>query len=78
MTITDGMNTDRLTIGGGTGGNVNGILFIYDVAEHAMVMTGASSLLNYQNLLQTLGFESISDNPTDFGGSPTRTMTWCV
>ena len=59
----------RLTIGGVTGGNVNGILFIYDVAAHAMVMTGASSLLNYQNLLQTLGFHSNSDNPTDFGAS---------
>ena len=43
-----------------------------------MVLTGASSLLNYQNLLQTLGFHSISDNPTDFGARPTRTLTWSV
>ena len=33
VTITDGMNSDRLTIGGVTGGNVNGISFIYDTAD---------------------------------------------
>ena len=78
VTITDGLIPDTLTIGGVTGGNVNGILFVFDAAEHAMVMTGASSLLNYQNLLQTVGFRTNSDNPTDFGASTTRTLTWTV
>ena len=58
-----------LTVGGFTSGNVNGIMFVFDAAEHAMVLTGASSLLNYQNLLRTVGFHSTSDNPTDFGAS---------
>ena len=67
-----------LTIGGLTGGTVNGITFICDAAEHAMVLTGASSVLNYQNLLRTVGFHSTSDNPTDFGASATRILTWSV
>ena len=49
-----------------------------DAAEHAMVLTGASSVLNYQNLLRTVGFNSTSDNPTDFGARATRILTWTV
>ena len=44
-----GLPGDFLTANGGaTGGTVDGITFIYDTAEHAMVLTGASSVLNYQ------------------------------
>ena len=70
MRITGGAisgDGDTLTVGGLTGGTVNGITFLWDAAEHAMVLTGASSVLNYQNLLRTVGFHSTSDNPTDFG-----------
>ena len=73
-----GVLGDVLTIGGDTGGSVNGITFIFDVAEHAMVLTGASSVLNYQNLLQTVGFHSTSDTPTNLGESTSRTLTWSV
>ena len=43
-----------------------------------MVFTGASSVANYQALLQTVAFQSTSDNPTDFNASPQRTVTWAV
>ena len=42
------------------------------------MFTGASSVANYQALLQTVAFESTSDNPTDFNASPQRTLTWAV
>ncbi len=58
---------DTLTVGGLTSGTVDGITFLWDAAEHAMVLTGASSVPNYQNLLRTVEFHSTSDNPTDFG-----------
>ena len=74
-----GLPGDFLTANGGaTGGTVDGITFIYDTAEHAMVLTGASSVLNYQNLLRTVGFHSTSDNPTDYGAEAIRILTWTV
>ena len=43
-----------------------------------MVLTGASSVANYQALLQTVTFQSTNHNPTDFDTSPQRTLTWFV
>ena len=43
-----------------------------------MVLTGASSVLNYQTLLRTVGFHSTSDNPTDYGAEAIRILTWTV
>ena len=79
--ITDGTipgDGDILTVGGLTSGTVNGITFLWDAAEHALVFTGASLVANYQDLLQTVEFHSTSDNPTDFGASATRILTWTV
>ena len=54
--ITDGAipgDGDTLTVGGLTSGTINGITFLWDAAEHALVFTGASSVANYQDLLRT-------------------------
>ena len=69
---------DTLTVGGATSGTVTGITFLWDPTLHALVLTGASSVANYQALLQTVAFQSTSDNPTDFDASPQRTLTWFV
>ena len=67
---------DTLTVGGATSGTVTGITFLWDPTLHALVFTGASSVANYQALLQTVQFQSTSDNPTDFDASPQRSLTW--
>ena len=69
---------DILTIGGATSGTVTGITFLWNPTLHALELTGASSAANYQALLQTVAFQSTSDNPTDFNASPQRTLTWSV
>jgi FG-GAP-like repeat len=69
---------DTLTVGGATSGIVNGITFIWNPTLHALVLTGASLVANYQALLQTVAFQSTSDNPTDSNASPQRTLTWFV
>ena len=69
---------DTLTIGGATSGTVTGITFLWNPTLHALELTGASSPANYQALLQTVAFQSTSDNPTDFDASPQRTLTWSV
>ncbi|HEX2401458.1 MAG TPA: Ig-like domain-containing protein, partial [Mycobacterium sp.] len=62
----DGGDGDELTAGGLTNGTVTGITFAWDAAQHALVFNGTSSVANYQALLQTVGFQSTSNNPTDF------------
>ena len=70
---------DTLTVNGDTSGTtVTGITFLWNPTLHALVLTGASSVANYQALLQTVQFQSTSDNPTDFNASPQRTLTWSV
>ena len=69
---------DTLTVNGATSGTVTGITFTWNPTLHALVLTGASSVANYQALLQTVAFQSTSDNPTDFNASPQRTLTWSV
>ncbi|HEX2400203.1 MAG TPA: VCBS domain-containing protein, partial [Mycobacterium sp.] len=69
---------DTLTVNGATSGTVTGITFTWNPTLHALVLTGASSVANYQALLQTVQFQSTSNNPTDFNASPQRTLTWFV
>ncbi len=69
---------DTLTVNGATSGTVTGITFTWNPTLHALVLTGASSVANYQALLQTVRFQSTSDDPTDFNASPQRTLTWFV
>jgi hypothetical protein len=69
---------DTLTVGGATSGTVTGITFTWNPTLHALVLTGASSVANYEALLQTVQFQSTSDDPTDFNASPQRTLTWLV
>ena len=57
---------DSLTVNGATSGTLTGITFLWDPTLHALVFTGASSVANYQALLQTVQFQSTSHNPTDF------------
>ena len=79
--ITDGTisgDGDILSVDGLTSGTTNGITFLWDAAEHALVFTGASLAENYQDLLRIVGFHSTSDNPTDFGARATRVLTWSV
>ena len=54
---------DTLTVNGVTSGTVNGITFTWNPTLHALVFGGASSVANYQALLQTVQFQSTSDNP---------------
>src|SRR4029450_11504941 len=67
---------DTLTVGGDPSGT--GITFTWSPTLHALVLTGASSVANYQALLQTVQFQSTRGDPLDFDASPQRTLTWFV
>ena len=43
-----------------------------------LTLTGTDSVAHYQQVLDTVTFTTPSDNPTDFGADPIRTVTWTV
>src|SRR5262249_52923285 len=49
-----------------------------NAATETLTLSGADSLANYQAALDAVTFTTPSDNPTDFGSDPTRTVTWTI
>src|SRR5262249_43618797 len=50
----------------------------YDGSTETLTLTGSDTLANYQAVLDSLTFVSTSDNPTNYGSNPTRTVTWLL
>src|SRR5262249_55179499 len=70
---------DELRINGllnGTAGT--NITYSYNTGTETLTLTGTDTLAAYQSVLDSVTFDSPSDNPTDFGSDPTRTVTWTV
>src|SRR5262249_48222681 len=47
----------------------------YDSATETLTLTGSDTVAHYQQVLDSVTFVTASDNPTDFGSAPTRTIT---
>jgi lipopolysaccharide export system protein LptA len=60
--------------------NVTGtsITASYDSATETLTLTGSDTLAHYSQVLDSVTFSTPSDNPTDFGADPTRTVTWTL
>src|SRR5262249_41928056 len=50
----------------------------YNAATETLTLTGSDTLANYQSVLDSITFNSTSDNPDDYGADPTRTVTWVL
>jgi lipopolysaccharide export system protein LptA len=48
----------------------------YDAATETLFLSGTDTLVDYQHVLQSVTFVTPSDNPTNYGSAPTRTVTW--
>lgn len=53
-----------------------GISAVYDSAMGRLTLTGTGTLAEYETLLRTVTYRSMSDNPTQFGG--VRPLIWQV
>src|SRR5262249_38260663 len=73
---------DLLAVNGVSGGAIalgsNTVTISYNSSTETLTLTGADTVAHYQTLLEELSFRSTSDNPTNFGANPTRTLTWQV
>src|SRR5262249_28493780 len=57
----------------------NGTISIsYNSTTETLTLTGSDTLANYQSVLDTITFNSTSDNPSNFGSNPSRTVTWVL
>src|SRR5262249_48839849 len=50
----------------------------YNSTTETLVLSGSDTLAHYHQVLDSITFNSTSDNPTDFGSDPTRTVTWTL
>src|SRR5262249_9357503 len=50
----------------------------YNAATELLTLTGSDTLAHYNQVLDSVTFNSSSGNPTNFGANPTRTVTWVV
>ena len=77
MTITGGTFAgDGDVLGANTTGTT--ITASYNAATETLILSGSDTLAHYQQVLDSVTFASPSDNPTNFGSDPTRTVTWMV
>src|SRR5262245_45757975 len=50
----------------------------YSASTGVMSLTGADTLAHYQQVLDSVSYSSSSQNPTNFGADPSRTVSWVV
>ena len=50
----------------------------YNSTTETLTLTGTDTLADYQHALDSVAFSSTSQNPTDYGSDPTRTVTWVL
>ena len=61
-----------------SGTTVTGITFLWNPTLHTLVLTGASSVANYQAVLQTVQFQSDEPQSHRLQRESQRTLTWSV
>jgi Calx-beta domain-containing protein/cadherin-like protein/Big-like domain-containing protein/uncharacterized protein DUF4214 len=81
-------NDDHLTIdpahralgGTNTSGTVSGtsISYTYTSGTELLTLSGYDTLTNYQTALSFVQYFTTGDNPANYGGNTTRTITWQV
>ncbi|HET9564692.1 MAG TPA: hypothetical protein VFP27_09360, partial [Mycobacterium sp.] len=74
--VAGGFDGDILTVNGLQSGTFLGLDFSYDAGLRRLLFNNPAAVADYQALMQAVGFGSTSENPTNFGANPTRTLGW--
>src|SRR5262249_29112211 len=73
---------DVLAVNGVSNGTIalgtNTVTVSYNSTTETLTLSGSDTLAHYQTLLEEVSFRSSSDNPTNFGSNPARTLTWLI
>jgi VCBS repeat-containing protein len=54
------------------------ISYNFDSTTHVLTLSGVDTIIDYNHVLKNVQFVSSSENPTNFGANPTRTINWQV
>ncbi len=76
--VSGAVDGDLLTVNGLQSGTFLGIEFSYDAVLRSLTFTHPTPVADYEAFLEAVAFSSTSDNPTNFGLNPTRTLSWFV
>jgi hypothetical protein len=76
--VSGGFAGDLLTVNGLQSGTFAGIQFSYDAGLQSLLFSLAAPVADYQAFLQAVQFQSTSENPTNSGVNPKRTLSWTV
>src|SRR5262249_10128228 len=50
----------------------------YNSTTETLTLSGSDTLAHYQQVLDSVTFVSASQNPSNYGSNPTRTVTWAL
>ncbi|SEC97374.1 protein of unknown function [Rhizobiales bacterium GAS191] len=75
VSITGGKFANDQDVLSATGNGTIGVS--YDSTNERLILSGSDTLANYQTVLDSVTFNA-GENPTDFGLSPNRTITWVL
>src|SRR5262245_682083 len=76
--VSGALPGDVLTVNGLQSGTFAGIAFSFDPATSNLFFRLTASVADYQAFFQAAQFQSTSDDPTNGGADPTRTVAWAV
>ncbi len=69
---------DHLTVNGVASGSSGNISWTYHTGSETLTLTGYDTLADYAALLAQVQYNTTGDNPTNYGGDTSRTITWQV
>jgi hypothetical protein len=75
VSITGGLATGDALAATITG---TSIIASYNASTGVLSLTGSDTLAHYQQVLDSVSYSSTSQNPTNFGADPGRTISWVV
>src|SRR6185437_3081519 len=58
--------------------NGTSIIASYNGSTGVLSLSGSDTLAHYQQVLDSVSYSSSSQNPTNFGADPSRTVSWVV
>ena len=76
VSVGNGFAGDGDVLGFSTAGT--GITGSYNAATETLVFSGIDTVAHYQSVLDSVTFATPSDNPTNYGSSLSRVLTWTV
>ena len=76
VSVGNGFAGDGDVLGFSTAGT--SITGSYNSATETLVLSGVDTVAHYQSVLDSVTFSTPSDNPTNYGSSLSRVLTWVV